>query len=139
LGVYSYDKVTGKLTFLKSVPNSGVFICWLITNREGTRLYTTNPGDFSISVYDIEQDPTTPIEIQKVTLSGPGSTAQLALDSTESFLHVVSQPIQFGTTEGNGIYVLKVNPQDGTLSEEDTSFFPVLSAANSFPKGVFAN
>jgi 6-phosphogluconolactonase (cycloisomerase 2 family) len=139
LGVYSYDKGTGELTFLKSVPNSGINLCWLITNRDGTRLYTTNSGDSSISVYDIEQDPTTPIEIQKVTLSGPGGGAQLALDSTESFLHVVSQPITVGTTEGNGLYVFKVNPQNGTLNEESSSFFPVLSADNSFPKGVFAN
>lgn len=143
LGVYSYD-TTGKLTFLKSVPNSGIFICWLITNREGTRLYSTNPGDLSVTVYDIEQDPTTPIEIQKVTLNGlnpgePGLPGALALDSTESFLHIVAQPSQFSTTDGNGMFVVKVNPQDGTLIEESASFFPVLSAENSFAKGVFAN
>lgn len=139
LGVYSYDKVTGELTFLKTVPNSGIKICWIITNRAGTRLYTTNPGDSSVSVYDIAQDPTTPIEIQKVTLKGTGSAAQLALDLTESFLHVVSQPITAYTTEGNGLYVLKVNPKDGTLNQVPSSPFPVLSADNSFPQGIFAN
>lgn len=138
LGVYSYDKDTGELTFLKAVPSSGIAICWIATNRGGTRLYTSNPGDNSISVYDIAQDPTTPVEIQKVTLKGPGGDAQLTLDSTESFLQVVSQPISTTTTEGNGLHVLAVTPQDGTLSEVSSSPLPLPSVDNSFIQGIVA-
>ena len=136
LGVYSYDQATGELTFLRAVPNSGVTICWILTNRAGTRLYTTNPGDNSLSVYDIAKDPTTPVEIQKVTLKGSGGGAQLSLDSTESFLQVVSQPASPATTEGNGLHVLKVNPQDGTLSEVSSSPLSLPSVNNNFTQGI---
>ncbi|MGI8502431.1 MAG: lactonase family protein [Hassallia sp.] len=140
LGVYSYDR-NGDLTFLKAVSNSGVLICWIAINRAATRLYTTNPGDNSVTVYDIAQDPSTPVEIQKVTLKGPtrGGSAQLTLDSTESFLHVVSQSAPNPPSQNNGISVLRVNPYDGTLSEVSSSPRLIPSVNNSFPQGIFAN
>ncbi|MBE9005812.1 beta-propeller fold lactonase family protein [Fortiea sp. LEGE XX443] len=140
LGVYSYDQ-DGNLTFLKAVPNSGLFICWIVINRAATRLYTSNPGDNSVAVYDIAQDPSTPVEIQRVVLKGPigGGSAQLTLDSTESFLHVVSQPITNPPSGNNGISVLKVNQYDGTLTEVPSSPQLIPSVNNSFPQGIVAN
>lgn len=135
VGVYNYNSVTGELTFVKAVPNSGQAPCWLITNRQGTRLYTANTADNSVSVYDIA-DATTPKEIQKVVLKGNGSATQLTLNSNESFLQVVTRRNSPDTSEGNGVNVLKVNPEDGTLSEVDTSPLPIPSVDGSFPQGI---
>ncbi len=133
LGVYSFDKVTGELTFLRTIPSSGQLLCWLTTNRAGTRLYTSNPGDNSIVVYDIEHDPTTPVEIQKVTLKGSGASANLTLDRTESFLQVIGQG---NTPEGNVLSILKVNRQDGTVTEVSSSPLQLPSVDNSVPLGI---
>lgn len=141
LGVYSYDKTTGELTFLRGVSNSGIAICWITTNREGTRLYTSNTGSNSISVYDIAQDPTTPVEIQTVTLRGQSlnGPVQVSLDSTGSFLHVVAQPLTTNPLPNNQLHVLRVKQSDGTLTEVPTSPRLIPSVNNSFPKGIVAN
>jgi len=138
LGVYSYERATGKLTFLKTVPNSGQIPCWIITNRAGTRLYTANTGDNSVTVYDLA-DPTTPVEIQRVTLNSNGSASatQLTLDPIESFLQVVNRRNSPNVTEGNGLHVLNVK-RDGTLSEVSSSPLALPSVDDSFPQGIVA-
>ena len=70
LGVYAYNSY-GHLTFLRSVPNSGQAICWLRVNGSGTRLYSTDTGSNSVSVYDLSL-PEEPREIQKPGAFGPG-------------------------------------------------------------------
>ena len=135
VGVYNYNPVTGELTFVKAVPDSGQVPCWLITNREGTRLYVANTDDNSITVYNLA-DPTTPKEIQRVVLKGNAFATELTLNSNESLLLVVERRNSADTPEGNGVSVLKVNPQDGTLSEVDTSPFPIPSVDGSFPQGI---
>jgi 6-phosphogluconolactonase (cycloisomerase 2 family) len=120
IGVYRYNK-TGHLDFLRTVPDSGQVPCWALVNRAGTRLYACNTIDTSITVYDINVDPTEPIEIQNVVLKTTGNCFQFALDSTEKFLHVVTQGI--ATTSpptANGLNVLSVAP-DGTLTEVPSS------------------
>ena len=135
IGVYAYDRTTGALAFLKAVSNSGRAPCWLITNRAGTRLYSANTADNSVTVYDLA-DPTTPVEIQRVKLNGSfGFATQLALDLTESFLQVVDRRNSPDTTEGNGLHVLDVN-RDGTLSEVSSSPLPLPSVDNSFTQGI---
>jgi len=44
LGVYTWDE-NGAPIFERTVANSGTAICWLRTNRAGTRLYTANCGN----------------------------------------------------------------------------------------------
>ncbi|AFY44106.1 beta-propeller fold lactonase family protein [Nostoc sp. PCC 7107] len=140
LGVYSYEP-DGDLHLLRTVPNSGRAICWLVTNRAGTRLYTTNPLDNSVTVYDIGRNPSSPVEIQRVVLRGEMGTggAQLTLDSTESFLHVVSQSAVNIMPANNRISVLKVNQYDGTVTEVSSSPRLIPSVNNSFPQGIVAN
>jgi 6-phosphogluconolactonase (cycloisomerase 2 family) len=131
LGVYEYDQTTGALTLVQAVPNSGLFICWIVVNQDGTRLYTTNSGNDTVSVYNIE-NPRTPVEIQTVELKGNGSPLQLALDRNEEFLYTVKQrafpvdPVGEETPpgEGNFLSVLRVNA-DGTLTEVDSSPLPL--------------
>jgi 6-phosphogluconolactonase (cycloisomerase 2 family) len=120
MGVYSFS-TAGRLNFLRTVENSGMAICWIISNKEGTRLYTSNTADNSISVYDTTGDPTEPVEIQHVVLNSAGACFQIGLDPSESFLHVVTQRSSpMLPQSANALHVLKVNP-DGTVTEVPSS------------------
>ncbi|MCA1686586.1 MAG: lactonase family protein, partial [Planctomycetia bacterium] len=137
VAVYRYDE-RGGLHFLRSVPDSGMAVCWLLTNKEGTRLYTSNTADPSVSVYDISGDPTRPIQMQKVMLHSTGSCFQFALDPTEKFLHVVTQhaaPTQDGSA--NGLNVLSVGA-DGRLTEVPSSPTHLPVQGLTRPQGVVA-
>ncbi len=121
LGVYTYDAF-GHLAFVRSVADSGAAPCWVRTNGQGTRAYTSNTGDNSISVYDISQ-PLTPVEIQKLKLRGVGSCFQIELDPQEDYLYVVTQradpSVPLG--QGNTLHALKVKPVTGELNETGSS------------------
>jgi hypothetical protein len=137
VGVYRYNK-KGQLNFLRTVPDSGAAPCWALVNRAGTRLYASNTGDSSVSVYDISGDPSEPVEIQHVKLRTTGSCFQFALDSKEQFLHVVTQRSSDSQpARANGLNVLKV-AADGTLTEVPSSptILPVPPTAR--PQGVRA-
>ena len=137
VGVYQYDAVGG-LTFLRTVADSGAAVCWLTVNKAGTRLYASNTGDNSISVFDLT-DPSTPVEIQHVKLNGVGSSFQFALSTDGQFLHVIDQragaSVPLG--QGNSLHVLLVNP-DGTLSEVASSPTTLTLPAGTRPQGVVA-
>ncbi len=135
LGVYTYDE-TGNLEFVRSVPNEGQAICWLITNQLGDRLYSTNTGDNTVSVYDLS-DPLEPVEIQTLRLAGAdASPFQLGLDPTGRFLHVVSQAAAPGQgPEANALHVLKVDAS-GLLEQVDRVVLP--SPGGSRPQGILA-
>jgi 6-phosphogluconolactonase (cycloisomerase 2 family) len=137
VGIYRYTK-GGQLTFLRTVPDSGTAACWALVNKAGTRLYASNTGDASISVFDISGDPTEPIEIQHVKLKTTGNCFQFALDSTEKFLHVVTQGgSSTPQPTDNGLNVLSV-AADGTLTEVRSSptILPVPNRVR--PQGVAA-
>lgn len=121
LGVYEYGK-NGRLRFLRTAANSGQGLCWLRSNQSGTRLYTSNTADNSISVYD-SSDPRNPIEIQHLVLHQPvDGLYQIELDSKEQFLYVLGQrafqALPLG--QGNGLHVLKI-AKDGTITETPNS------------------
>jgi hypothetical protein len=134
LGVFRYDD-NAKLSFISAVPNSGQDICWLKTNKNGTRLYAVNnlprdgQGDnaSTITVFDISgKNAEKPVEIDRIALplplgtfinnrniAQPNSTAfQFAIDDREKFLYVVNQRINqtpANTLEdGNVLHVLKI-------------------------------
>jgi len=134
LGVYTWDE-SGMPIFERTVANSGTAICWLRTNRAGTRLYTANTGSSTVSVYDTT-DPDQPKEIQAVRTSGPGALFQLALDPTERFLYVIGQRGS-SAAPGNALHVLEVDDEDGTLSEVPSSPVPIpLRSPDARPQGV---
>ena len=56
IGVYRF-RDSGQLKFERTVPDSGNGVCWLTINKQATRLYASNTGDPSISVYDISKNP----------------------------------------------------------------------------------
>jgi 6-phosphogluconolactonase (cycloisomerase 2 family) len=141
LGVYRYDN-HGKLTFVSAVANSGQDICWLKTNKAGTRLYAINnlprddQGDkaSSVTVFDISGSRAEkPVEISRIELpsaagtftnnrniSQPGSTAfQFDIDDNEKYLYVINQRIDQTpgnkNETGNFLHVLKIH-DSGKLS-----------------------
>ena len=141
IGIYRYDALGG-LHYLRSVPDSGKGVCWILLNKAATRMYVSNTVDPSVSVYDLTADPTEPVEIQKVFLnSAPGSNPggyQIALDPTDRFLHVISQ--QFSSTStpaANALHIFQV-AGDGTVTEVPSSptVLPVPSMTR--PQGVVA-
>jgi hypothetical protein len=117
IGVYTLGS-SGTPRFGKTVPNSGLAVCWLKTNHAGTRLYTSNSADHSISVYDTT-NPYEPAEIQKLVVNTDGALFQIALDPTSSFLYAIEQRSAANIAEGlgNAIHVLKIDVIDGKVSE----------------------
>ncbi len=141
IGVYRYDALGG-LHYLRSVPDSGKGVCWILPNKKATRLYTSNTTDPSVSVYDLTQNPAEPIEIQKVNLvsaagSNPGGY-QIALDPSENFFHVVSQ--QFAATstpQANALHVFAIG-SDGKVTEVASSPTVLPVPTMTRPQGVVA-
>jgi 6-phosphogluconolactonase (cycloisomerase 2 family) len=137
VGVYRYNH-KGELDFLRSVPDSGKAPCWALVNKAGTRLYASNTADSSISVFDLNVDPTSPAEIQHVSLRTSGSCFQFALDSTESFLHVVTQQASLSQpATANALNILRV-ASDGTLTEVPSSPTILPVSPMTRPQGVAA-
>ncbi len=137
VGVYRYDSL-GNLTFLRTAAISGQAPCWALVNSAGTRLYTSNTADSSVSVLDISTDATRPVEIQHVKLNTTGSCYQFKLDSKEKFLHVVTQGTSMASpASANGLNVLSV-AGDGTLTEVPSSPTILPVAPMVRPQGVAA-
>ncbi len=138
IGVYSYD-ARGALTFVGTVADSGAAVCWVRVNKAGTRLYASNTGDNSITVYDLS-DPLFPTEIQKVTLKGNGNCFQITLDREDKFLFVVDQNdnASLAPNDGNFLHVLKIG-KDGLLTEVASSPTPLPVPAGTRPQGVITN
>ncbi len=154
LGVYTYNRNTGALTFVRTVATSGLGICWITTNKAGTRLYAANSTSNSIDVFDIS-DALHPKELQNLELNGPKAPLpptppapvifnttpfELSLDPAGKFLYVISHETTLtnDNPSGNALHVLKVEP-DGLLAERIGS--PVvlpesLVPARAHPQGV---
>ncbi|HMS83847.1 MAG TPA: hypothetical protein PKD12_09360 [Nitrospira sp.] len=135
LGVYRFTR-DGEMTFLGSVENSGQDICWILANKQGTRLYTVNNLPRSdkddkaatVSTYDIAGERAVkPVEISRLQLphpgewfinnrmfSQPGSTAfQCALNPEETILYVICQRInqtdENKSEQGNILHSLRLD------------------------------
>ena len=139
IAVYNYTD-SGKPNFLQAVPDTGNGVCWLTINNNATRLYASNTGDPSVGVFDISKDPRTPIQIQNVVLNSNfgGGGFEFRLDSTNQWLHVVTQQSSAtATVQANALHTFKV-AADGTLTEVPTSptFLPVPNLVR--PQGVAA-
>jgi 6-phosphogluconolactonase (cycloisomerase 2 family) len=135
IAVYQYDSA-GVLSFVTSVPDSGAAPCWVRGNADGTRLYSSNTGDNSLSVFDIS-DPLKPVQIQKLSLRGEGSVFQIELDPRNDYLYAVSQRAAATTPlgRGNNLHVIRVQ-NDGRLHEENSSPVALPVPAGTRPQGL---
>lgn len=129
VAVYTYDG-DGRLTFVQAVPDSGAAPCWAIVNHAGTRLYATNTGDNSISVYSLA-DPLNPVEIQHFMMdSTTGAAFSTVIDHNDAWIYVSSeQGSTSATPAGNSFHTLRV-AADGTLTEP---FAPTVLPAGTTP------
>ena len=116
IAAYTYDEL-GRLSFVGTASDSGKAPCWAVVNHAGTRLYITNTGDNSISVYDLT-DPLNPVEIQHFVMADTtGAPFSTVIDSSDQFLYVSSELASAtATTAANAFHTLKVNT-DGTVAE----------------------
>ncbi len=117
------------------MPTTGAAVCWLRTNRAGTRLYSSNTTSNSIGVFDLT-NPEAPVEIQQLKLSGLGNALQFSLSTDESTLYVMSSRGDATIPEGQGnlLHMLSVK-KDGTVAE--TASPVVFSEPNDTrPQGV---
>lgn len=90
VAVYKFDG-PGNLTWVGSVANQGVAVCWLAINAAGTKLYAAETPSSTITVYDTTH-PGTPTQIQRFTVSGTaGQPAHMHLDPSGQFLYVVDR------------------------------------------------
>ena len=126
LEVASYS-LPGTLNQKNAINNSGALICWVAANAAGTRLYTSETGSGTISVYDITH-PSFPNELQHFSLATGSMPVHLKLDATGKFLYVADRT-------SNKMHILNVSQSDGTLSET----IPAISLgfpAGSIPQGM---
>jgi 6-phosphogluconolactonase (cycloisomerase 2 family) len=116
VAVYRYDE-KGILSFVRTVSDSGKAPCWAVVNHTGTRLYATNTGDNSVTVYDLT-DPLDPVEIQHFAMTATtGAAFSTVIDQSDEWLYVSSElSDSTGTPAANAFHTLKVN-SDGTLTE----------------------
>ena len=116
VAVYRYDD-RGILFFVSTASDSGKAPCWTVVNHAGTRLYVTNTGDNSISVYDLT-DPLNPVEIQHFVMADTtGAPFSTVIDDSDHWIYVSSeQSSPTATTAANAFHTLKVS-SDGTLTE----------------------
>jgi hypothetical protein len=119
--VYSYD-LTGRLTFVRAVHNSGAKLpCWTVVRPDGRFLYTANAGNGTVSAFDLA-NPERPRHLQTLSLGHGANPWGLALDPTGRTLFVVDPRAVDGVPHilGNRLHVLVVR-KDGRLSENDTA------------------
>lgn len=123
LGVFTYDDLDGPsnpnwgLQFVGAAPNSGQAICWIRVNHAGTRLYSSDTGTNSISVYDLS-NPLKPVQIQELNMAGLGNATQFEISPDDAYIYAISSRASatIPDGQGNALHVLKV-ADDGTVDE----------------------
>jgi 6-phosphogluconolactonase len=116
LGVYTWNDA-GQLSFVRAVGNSGQVPSHVQVSDDGTRLYTTNELDSTMSTYSLS-DPFNPVEIDFQDLRvAPGATmgglaSQASLTPDGSCLYVLEQRITDAAGDGsaNALHILNVSP-----------------------------
>lgn len=137
LVTYRYDD-SGRLSFVGATADPGAYLpCWSLVNAAGTRLYTDNAGNNTMSVFDLT-NPEQPRLLQVVTLKDAGNPWDLRMDPTGRFIFVLDARdrqdlVPIG--EGNELHTLVVNA-DGTLTEAAVSPVPIPVPLNTNPIGL---
>jgi hypothetical protein len=135
MGIFTYDD-EGNLNFVKGVRNSGGDLpCWTLINKAGTRLYTDNAGNNTMTVYDIT-DPMNPKQIQLLKLKGNGNPWDVRFSPDEKYIFMVDPRARDNVKPGEGqaVHSLVVG-SDGKLAET-TEPAPIPVELNVNPIGV---
>jgi hypothetical protein len=135
MGIFTYDDAAN-LTFVKGVQNNGGDLpCWTLINKQGTRLYTDNAGNNTMTVYDIT-DPMNPKQLQLLKLKGNGNPWDVRFSPDEKYVFMVDPRARDNVKPGEGqaVHSLVVGP-DGKLSET-TEPAPIPVDLNVNPIGM---
>ncbi len=116
VGTYTYSSA-GVIAFSHLTTNPGLQVCWMTSNKLGTRLYTTETNSNSITVYDITgANFTKPKELQHLPLLPGGLATNVKIDPTGSYLYVLGLNDPPGGV-GNYLHVLNISSADGSVTE----------------------
>jgi DNA-binding beta-propeller fold protein YncE len=135
MAVYTYDD-SGALRFQKVVANKGGDLpCWTLVNRDGSRVYTDNAGNNTMTVYDTS-DAMNPKQIQVLKLKQDGNPWDVRFDPTEKYIFMVDPRARDNVKPGNGqaVHALSVG-SDGKLTEA-TEPVPIPVPPNTQPIGM---
>jgi 6-phosphogluconolactonase (cycloisomerase 2 family) len=136
IAVYRYD-AAGRLTFVRAVPAPGADLpCWTLVNRTGTRLYTANAGNNTVSVFSLS-DPSDPLPIQTLHLRGNGNPWDMRFDATQKIIFLIDPRARMNVPPGagQGLHTLLVRA-DGALTEPTYSPVPVPVGRDVNPFGM---
>ena len=139
VSVFSYNDVTGAVTYVGAVNSPGIATCWLNISPDGRYLYATDSGSDAISVYSLAT-PTAPKLTQEFNLGGPAladgsaATAKSGLTTAEDFqfsfdpsgrhLFVLDHTTSDAFQQGNQLHTVDVGT-DGKLTQPTPPlFFP---------------
>jgi DNA-binding beta-propeller fold protein YncE len=102
IAVYRYDN-RGKLTFVSVTPPmpGAMLPCWTLVNRAGTRLYTANAGNNTMSVLDLS-DPRHPKFMQTLHLHGNGNPWDIRFDPTGKMIFLIDPRARMNVPPGQG-------------------------------------
>jgi 6-phosphogluconolactonase (cycloisomerase 2 family) len=134
VGTYTYS-TAGVIAFSHLTPNPGLQVCWMTSNKAGTRLYTTETNSNSVTVYDITgANFTKPKELQHLPLLPGGLATNAKIDPTGAYLYVLGLNDPPGGV-GNFLHVLNISSSDGTVTETvSPTAIPVPSG--EVPQGI---
>jgi 6-phosphogluconolactonase (cycloisomerase 2 family) len=143
LGVYRYDKTTGRLTYVRSVPALGLALCWLVISPDGRWMFTTNTVDGSVSAFDLA-NPAKPVQVAFTRLTdhsglpfGGTAPGQLALSGNR--LYITSTQESTGVLSDTGLYVVRIDRNSAgqvTGLTEVRNVDPQLGGTTFEPLGV---
>jgi DNA-binding beta-propeller fold protein YncE len=137
IAVYRYDN-RGKLTFVSVTPPmpGAMLPCWTLVNRAGTRLYTANAGNNTMSVLDLS-DPRHPKFMQTLHLHGDGNPWDIRFDPTGKMIFLIDPRARMNVPpgQGQGLHTLLIK-RDGRLTEPSYSPIPVPVGLNVNPYGM---
>ena len=127
-----------RLTFVRAIPNPNSFLpCWTHVNAAGTRMYSGNAGNDSLTVFDIAHNPTDPRPIQSVRLNAPGNPWNFEIDPSGRVIFLLDMRAvrQIPAGEGNQLHALRIGP-GGLLTEERSSPVKIPVPVGTNPVGL---
>lgn len=135
LATYSIDS-TGHLTFIGTSSNSGKAICWVQVAPDGKHAYSTNPGDGSVSAYDLS-NPASPVEVAHVPVNPAGALFQFKISPDNQFLYALeSESSAANVGLSNKIHILSLAPTTGIPTELPSSPVALPLAGGTRAQGV---
>jgi DNA-binding beta-propeller fold protein YncE len=86
------------MSFVRTVQDTGSAPCWAVVNHLGNRLYVTNTGDNSVTVYNLS-NPLDPVEMQHFVMADTtGAVFSTVIDQSDNWLFVSVLPISGATS-----------------------------------------